>query len=198
MSDPLLDAKGRIVVVRHGETEWSMAGKHTGRSDPPLAAVGRRRATALAAALGGHDFERVLCSPLERARETCELAGFGLRAEICEDLREWDYGDYEGLTSAEIRARVPDWNLWRDGAPGGELPAQVGARADLVLAMVRTGGGGDMIAFAHGHLLRVLAARWIGLEVAGGRLLALSAAGIGVLGHERDTPVIERWNAETP
>ncbi|MGO9974431.1 MAG: histidine phosphatase family protein [Solirubrobacteraceae bacterium] len=198
MSDPLLDAKGRIVVVRHGETEWSMAGKHTGRSDPPLAAVGRRRATALAAALGGHDFERVLCSPLERARETCELAGFGLRAEICEDLREWDYGDYEGLTSAEIRARAPDWNLWRDGAPGGELPAQVGARADLVLAMVRTGGGGDMIAFAHGHLLRVLAARWIGLEVAGGRLLALSAAGIGVLGHERDTPVIERWNAETP
>ncbi len=198
MSDPLLDAKGRIVVVRHGETEWSMAGKHTGRSDPPLAAVGRRRATALAAALGGHDFERVLCSPLERARETCELAGFGLRAEICEDLREWDYGDYEGLTSAEIRARVPDWNLWRDGAPGGELPAQVGARADLVLAMVRTGGGGDTIAFAHGHLLRVLAARWIGLEVAGGRLLALSAAGIGVLGHERDTRVIERWNAETP
>ncbi len=198
MSDPLLDAKDRIVVVRHGETEWSMAGKHTGRSDPPLAAVGRRRATALAAALGGHDFERVLCSPLKRARETCELAGFGLRAEICGDLREWDYGDYEGLTSAEIRARVPDWNLWRDGAPGGELPAQVGARADLVLAMVRTGGGGDTIAFAHGHLLRVLAARWIGLEVAGGRLLALSAAGIGVLGHERDTRVIERWNAETP
>ncbi len=198
MSDPLLDAKDRIVVVRHGETEWSMAGKHTGRSDPPLAAVGRRRATALAAALGGHDFERVLCSPLKRARETCELAGFGLRAEICGDLREWDYGDYEGLTSAEIRARVPDWNLWRDGAPGGELPAQVGARAELVLAMVRTGGGGDTIAFAHGHLLRVLAARWIGLEVAGGRLLALSAAGIGVLGHERDTPVLERWNAETP
>ncbi len=198
MSDPLLDAKDRIVVVRHGETEWSMAGKHTGRSDPPLAAVGRRRATALAAALGGHDFERVLCSPLKRARETCELAGFGLRAEICGDLREWDYGDYEGLTSAEIRARVPDWNLWRDGAPGGELPAQVGARAELVLAMVRTGGGGDTIAFAHGHLLRVLAARWIGLEVAGGRLLALSAAGIGVLGHERDTRVIERWNAETP
>jgi probable phosphoglycerate mutase len=183
-----------IVVVRHGETEWSAAGRHTGRTDVPLTESGRERARELSSKLAGRDFELVLCSPLRRARETCELAGFGEAAELCDDLREWDYGDYEGLTTPEIRELDPDWNLWRDGCPGGETPAQVVARADRVLARLR-GAGGDALTFAHGHILRVLTARYLGFEVAAGARFALAAAGVGVLGYERETEVLSRWNA---
>jgi probable phosphoglycerate mutase len=184
----------RIVVVRHGETEWSASGQHTSRTDLPLTAAGRERAAALAGALSAWSFALVLCSPLRRARETCELAGLHDAAVIDDDLREWDYGAYEGLTTPEIRAKDPDWSLWRDGCPGGETPFAVGARADRVLARLRTAGV-DAVAFAHGHILRVLAARYIGLAVADGARLMLAPGGLGVLGHERETEVIERWNA---
>jgi broad specificity phosphatase PhoE len=190
-------AGARIVVVRHGETDWSASGKHTSHTDLPLNDEGRARASALGAALRDLRFTLVLCSPLRRARETCELAGFDGEAVNCEDLREWDYGEYEGLTTPEIRAQRPDWNLWRDGCPGGELPEQVAARADRVLARARAVGG-DVLAFAHGHILRVLAARWIEMQAAAGARFALGAGAIGVLGHERETPVIERWNGPAP
>ena len=182
-----------IVVVRHGETEWSRSGRHTGRTDLPLTERGRQRARALAGELAGRRFALVLSSPLRRARETCELAGLGSVAELCDDLHEWDYGEYEGLTTSEIRERDPDWVLWRDGCPGGETPDQVGARADRVLARLRSAGG-DAIAFAHGHILRVVAARWIAMDPAAGARLALNAGALSTLGHERETEVIARWN----
>jgi probable phosphoglycerate mutase len=186
-----------IVLVRHGETEWSLSGKHTSRTDLGLTEAGRERAAALAGELGQRSFALVLTSPLRRARETCELAGLGAAAEIDEDLREWDYGEYEGLTTPEIRERDPQWNLWRDGCPGGELPAQVGARADRVIARVRAAGSadGDVVAFAHGHILRVLAARWVAMEPAAGARFALRAGAVSVLGFERETEVLQRWNA---
>lgn len=183
-----------VVLVRHGATEWSETGQHTSRTDLPLLPEGRERAKRLAAVLDPAAFARVLCSPLLRARETCELAGFGSDPEIVEDLREWDYGDYEGLTTPQIRERDPNWSLWRDGCPGGEAPEAVAARADRVLARV---GDGATIAFAHGHILRVTAARWIELSAAGGARLVLSPASLGVLGYERDTRVLLRWNAGT-
>jgi probable phosphoglycerate mutase len=142
------------------------------------------------------DFSLVLTSPLRRARETCELAGFGDRAEVCEDLREWDYGEYEGLTTPQIREERPDWVLWRDGCPGGEQPDEVGARADRALERLRSGGG-DALAFAHGHIFRVVAARWIELPASGGARLTLKAGAVCALGFERDTQVIALWN-ETP
>jgi broad specificity phosphatase PhoE len=182
----------RIVIVRHGQTEWSAAGRHTSRTDLPLTGEGRWRAAGLASAFDGQ-FALVLCSPLRRARETAEIAGFGERAEIDEDLREWDYGDYEGLTTPEIRERNPDWSLWTDGCPGGERPADVGIRADRVLARL-AGAGGDALAFAHGHILRVVGARWVGLEASGGALFALSAGAFSVLAHERETRVLGQWN----
>jgi probable phosphoglycerate mutase len=184
--------------VRHGETEWSASLRHTGRTDVPLTDSGRRQARSLAAVLEGRAFALVLCSPLSRARETCELAGFGEGAVIDEDLSEWNYGEYEGLTTAEIRATRPDWWLWRDGCPGGEGPAEVGARADRVLSRVRAVSGGDVLVFAHGHILRVLTARWLAMEPAAGARFALATASLGVLGWERDTEVIERWNAGAP
>jgi probable phosphoglycerate mutase len=184
-----------LVVVRHGATEWSETGRHTGRTDLPLLPSGRDRARALAAVLDPDEFDRVLCSPLQRARETCELAGFGDRMEIVEELHEWDYGDYEGLTTPEIRERDPDWDMWRDGCPGGECPAEVAARVDRVLSQL---GASRVIVFAHGHVLRVLAARWIGLEAAGGSRLALFPGAIGRLGHEHERRVIERWNISVP
>lgn len=184
----------RLFVVRHGETEWSANGRHTSATDLPLTEAGRRRAVLVGEQLAGHSFSLVLCSPLRRARETCELAGFGAPAIVCEDLREWQYGDYEGLTSPQIHARNPAWSLWRDGCPGGEKPEAVSRRVDRVLERLREGRG-DTLAFAHGHVLRVLAARWIGMEAAGGARLALGAGGIGVLGHEHETEVLERWNA---
>jgi broad specificity phosphatase PhoE len=183
-----------IVVVRHGETEWSAALKHTSRTDVPLAPAGRRRAHELAPELSGRDFDLVLCSPLRRARETAELAGFP-EPTIDPDLREWDYGEYEGLTTDEIRALRAGWNLWQDGCPGGETPDQVGARADRVLERLRAAGG-DALMFAHGHILRVLTARWLGMSPAAGARFALAAGSLGVLGWERETEVIRRWNAD--
>jgi probable phosphoglycerate mutase len=186
--------------VRHGETEWSLSGQHTSSTDLPLTPLGGERAAALGPALAGRSFAVVLCSPLRRAVETCAIAGFGDVAQPCEDLREWNYGAYEGLTTPQIRSQRPDWTLWRDGCPGGESPAEVAARADRVLARIAaagTGSGsGDALLFAHGHILRVLAARWIGLDAAGGALLALGAGAIGTLGHERETRVLERWNLD--
>ena len=182
-----------IVVVRHGETEWSRAGKHTSHTDLGLTEAGRSRAEAVGPLLAERVFSLVLCSPLRRARETCELAGFADAAVLDDDLREWDYGSYEGLTTPEIRLRSPAWLLWRDGCPDGESPAQVRERVDRVLARLRRADG-DAIAFAHGHILRVLTARWLGMEVAVGARLALEAGGIGVLGFERETEVLRGWN----
>jgi broad specificity phosphatase PhoE len=183
-----------IVLVRHGETDWSLSGRHTSRTDVPLTEAGRQRAIAVGEQLREREFALVACSPLLRARQTCELAGFGDRAEIDQDMHEWDYGEYEGLTTQEIRESAPDWSLWRDGCPGGELPDQVAARADRVLARLRAADG-DAIAFAHGHILRSIAARWIRLPVAGGCRLALSAGAISALGFERDNEVLTRWNS---
>jgi probable phosphoglycerate mutase len=182
-----------VVLVRHAQTQWSAEGRHTGLTDIPLNEQGRAAARALAERLRAWRFERVLVSPLARARETCELCGLGERAEVCEELHEWDYGEYEGLTTPEIRARRPDWNLWRDGCPGGESAAQVGARADRVIAAL---GGlpGPVAVFSHGHMLRVLGARWIELGPAQGGRLGLSPAAVSVLGHERETRILERWN----
>lgn len=188
------DMPARATLIRHGETEWSANGRHTSRTDLPLTEEGRRRATELAGELDDRRFSLVLCSPLRRARETCELAGFAKVAEICQDLREWEYGDYEGLTTPEIREKDPDWNLWRDGCPGGEAPEHIGARVDRVIARMQATDG-ETIAFAHGHVLRVLAARWVELPPADGARFTLAAGAICVLGYERETEVIERWNA---
>jgi probable phosphoglycerate mutase len=182
-----------LVPVRHAETEWSLSGRHTGLTDIPLTDGGRATARALADRLSEWRFERVLVSPLRRARETCELCGLGDRAEVCEELHEWDYGEYEGLTTEEIHAVRPDWNLWRDGCPGGESPEQVGLRADRVLAAVRDARGA-VAAFSHGHILRVVGARWIELAPAGGARLGLSAGALSVLGYEREERILARWN----
>jgi broad specificity phosphatase PhoE len=182
-----------VVLVRHGETEWSLSGKHTGRTDIPLTEAGRREAGHLARRLSERRFALVLTSSLVRAVETCRLAGLGAGAEVRDDLMEWDYGEYEGLTRAEITARVPDWDLWRDGCPGGESAADVGGRADRILAELHAIEG-DAAVFAHGHLLRVLAARWLGMAPEAGRSFALSTATISVLGDENGGPVIFLWN----
>jgi broad specificity phosphatase PhoE len=183
-----------IVLVRHGETEWSRSGQHTGRTDVPLTEEGRRQAIAVGAALREWEFALVLTSPLSRALESCRLAGFGDVARIRDELREWDYGEYEGLRTVEVREERPGWTLWSGGVPRGESVAQVGARADRVLAELRSVDG-DSLVFAHGHILRVLAARWLGLEPVDGRLFALDPATISVLAHERETAVIRQWNA---
>ncbi len=183
-----------IVLARHGETEWSRDRRHTGRTDIPLTDNGRRQAGVLGDALAGRSFARVLSSPLSRALETCREAGLGERAELTADLCEWDYGEYEGITTAEIRARRPGWNLWRDGCPGGETAADVGRRADRVIAAL-DGPDGDVALFAHGHVLRVLAARWLGLGPEAGALLKLDTGTLSALGYERETRVITRWNA---
>jgi broad specificity phosphatase PhoE len=187
-------ASMEIVLARHGETEWSRDGRHTGRTDIPLTDNGRRQARLLGGALAGWRFERVLSSPLERALETCRLAGLGDSVETSDDLLEWDYGEYEGVSTPRIRESRPDWYLWRDGCPGGEQPQDVGRRADRVIAAV-AGCQGDVALFAHGHVLRVIAARWLGLGPEAGALLALSTATISVLGYERETRVVRRWNA---
>jgi broad specificity phosphatase PhoE len=182
-----------VYIVRHGATEWSVSGQHTSRTDLPLLESGQEQAREVGRKLAGRRFDLVLCSPLLRARETCRLAGFGDVAEICDDLREWDYGEYEGLTTPQIRERDPDWNLWRDGYPGGESPEQIGARVDRVLQRFDHVEG-DALAFAHGHALRVLTARWLEMPVAAGARFKLEAGSLGVLGHERETRVIEAWS----
>ena len=186
-------AQHEIVLVRHGETEWSANGRHTSRTDLSLIEEGRARAASLGSELSGRDFSLALCSPLRRARETCELAGFGEAAVLCDDLHEWQYGEYEGLTTPEIREERPGWFLWRDGCPGGESPGEIQARADRVLGRAREAGG-DVIMFAHGHILRVLAARWLAQPVAFGARLALSAGALCTLGYERETEVLRGWN----
>jgi broad specificity phosphatase PhoE len=183
-----------IVLVRHGETEWSRDLRHTGRTDIPLTAKGRAEAASLLAPLSAWSFERVVSSPLDRALETCRLAGLGDAAETNEALLEWDYGEYEGITTAEIRTERPDWFLWRDGCPAGESAADVGARVDPLVEALKAGEG-TVALFAHGHLLRVLSARWLGLPPEDGALFALSTATLSVLGFERETAVITRWNA---
>ena len=183
-----------VVLVRHGQTEWSLSGQHTGTTDMPLTEVGRRHARALGARLSGWQFARVLSSPMARAFETCELAGFGDRAETTDDLREWNYGEYEGRRTVDIREDRPGWGLWKDGAPGGESVEEVCRRADRVIEGARAVDG-DVALFAHGHILRIVGARWIGLPPDHGALLALATASISVLGWERETAVIERWNA---
>jgi broad specificity phosphatase PhoE len=186
-----------IVLARHGETEWSRDGRHTGRTDIPLTDNGRREARLLGESLTEWSFVKVLSSPLERALETCKLAGLGDSVEATDDLLEWDYGEYEGITTPQIRESRPDWYLWRDGCPGGEQPGDVGARADRVLAAI-AGREGDVALFAHGHILRVIAARWIGLGPEAGALLALNTGTLSVLGYERETRVLRRWNAPVP
>ena len=181
-----------VVLVRHGETEWSRNGQHTGTTDIDLSPTGRKQAEQLARVLQGWTFVTTLTSPLRRAAETCRLAG-SVDAETRDDLREWDYGIYEGRTTAAIRAERPGWSLWRDGAPEGETAQDVGKRADRVIAQLRSIAG-DVAVFGHGHSLRVLAARWVGLPPATGERLALDTATVSVLGHERETPVIRSWN----
>ena len=184
-----------VYLARHGETAWSLSGQHTGRTDLPLTERGERNARALGERLRGLNFAKVFTSPLKRAVRTCELAGFGAVAEIAPDLVEWDYGQYEGRRTAEIHAERPDWQLVRDGCPGGEAPGQIGARSDRVVSRLRAVKG-DVLVFSSGHILRVLAARWLGLDAAGGRYLLLSTASLSALGyeHHQSEPVIRLWN----
>lgn len=182
----------QVWLVRHGATEWSRQGRHTGRSDIPLEDLGRRQAEGLRTTLARHTFEQVLASPLVRAAETARLAGVE-RAKLDPDLMEWDYGDYDGLTTPQIRQRDPNWSLWRSGGSGGEAPAEAGRRADRVVARLRQATG-DVLVFSHGHFLRVLTARWLGLEPSTGRYFYLGTAGVGVLGYEHDKPVVRAWN----
>ena len=192
MSEPL----PVVYVARHGETAWSLSGQHTGLTDLPLTERGERNARRLGERLKGLSFAKVFTSPLQRATRTCELAGFGAAAEVDRDLLEWNYGEYEGRRTAEILAERPDWQLFRDGCPGGESPEQVGARADRVVSRLRAIQG-DVLLFSSGHFLRVLAARWLGLEPAAGRYFLLSTASLGTLAYEHNNlsePVIRLWN----
>jgi len=180
-----------IWLVRHGETEWSRSGQHTSRTDLPLTPEGERQAASLKRMLAGHSFALVLASPMKRAIDTCRLVG--LTPEISQDLVEWDYGDYEGLTTAQIQQTAPGWTIWTGAPPKGETADQVAARADRVITGA-IAARGDVALFGHGHFSRILAARWIGLESAAGRLLALSTASLSVLGYERETRVLRLWN----
>jgi broad specificity phosphatase PhoE len=194
MSAPAAAPAAReIWLARHGETEWSRSGQHTGRTDVPLTDAGRQEALALGRALGGRRFALVLSSPLSRALETCRLAGYGDVARATADLMEWDYGAVEGRTSAELRRERPGWTIWTGDVPLGETIEAVAARADRVIAEAAAAPG-DVLLFAHGHVLRILTARWLGLEPRGGRLFALSTATLSVLGEEAGTRVIRSWN----
>ena len=184
----------QIYLIRHGETEWSLSGQHTGITDIPLTENGRKVARLLEPVLAKETFALVLTSPLERARETCELAGLGERAEIDSDLMEWNYGQYEGLTPKQIHAQAPEWMLFNDGCPGGESPEQVGARVDRVIARVRAVEG-HVALFAHGHIFRVFAARWLGLPATAGCHFLLDTATLNILGYYRGIPAVKRWNA---
>jgi broad specificity phosphatase PhoE len=188
-----MSARPEIWLARHGATEWSRAMRHTGRTDIELTQRGREQAQGLRRGLEGREFARVITSPLSRAVETCALAGLGDGAERSDVLLEWDYGEYEGLTTPQIRERRPGWVLWRDGCPGGEAAVDVGARVDPLVAGLRETDG-DVALFAHGHVLRVLAARWLGLEPQYGALLALATGTLSALGWEHETAVVRCWN----
>jgi probable phosphoglycerate mutase len=187
------DPRPELWLVRHGETEWARLGRHTGRTDVPLTEAGRAEARTVAHKLAERRFALVLSSPLSRALDTAHLAGFRDHVETSDDLMEWDYGADEGKTTAEIREDRPDWSIWTDGPRDGETADQVARRVDRVIARVRAAPG-DVLVFAHGHLLRILAARWLGEPPKEGRHYALSTATLSVLGWERDNPVIQRWN----
>jgi len=197
---PSMDARPEIWLIRHGETAWSVSGAHTGRTDIPLTPAGERQAADIGRTLAGRRFALVLTSPLARARETCRLAGYGEAAQIDPSLSEWDYGAYEGRTSAEIRKAVPGWAIWTSPVPQGETIEQVAGRARQVIERALTvppapaGSPADVALFAHGHLLRVLAACWLGLPPDAGRLFALGTASLSILGYEREARVITQWN----
>jgi probable phosphoglycerate mutase len=189
-------ALGEVVLVRHGETEWSASGRHTSVTDLPLTPRGEEQARAAGARIAGRRFTAVFTSPRQRARVTCELAGVAAGATVDDDLVEWDYGDYEGLTTAQIRASAPGWTIFTGDPPGGETVVQVGARADRVIARaVAASSSGDVALFSHGHFLRVLGARWIGLPTADGALLGLDTATVSVLGYEHEDRVVRTWNS---
>jgi len=186
-----------MFVIRHGETAWSLSGQYTGTTDIPLTDNGRRLAERLRPVLAKEAFVRVFVSPMQRARETCELAGLGNGAVLDADLVEWSYGEFEGLTPTQIHEKVPGWVIFRDGCPGGETPDQVGARADRVIARVRAVEG-DVALFAHGHVLRVLVARWIGLPAGAGQHFLLDTGTLCVLGYYREIPAVKVWNGPLP
>ena len=190
MSNP----EQEIYLLRHGETEWSLNGRHTGVTDIPLTENGRRIARLLQPILAKEKFALVLTSPLQRARETCELAGLAAVATVDRDLMEWNYGEYEGLTTEEIRKTNPNWSVFRDGCPGGESPVEIGARADKIVTKIRTVDG-NVALFAHGHILRVLGARWIYLAANYGENFLLDTATLNVLGYYRESPAFKIWNA---
>jgi broad specificity phosphatase PhoE len=188
--------RGRLVLARHGETEWSASGRHTSRTDLPLVEEGERQAKAMGAALAEFRFALVLTSPMRRALDTARLAGVGDDAEIDDNLMEWGYGDYEGITTPEIRQMVPGWRVFSHPTPNGETPESVGARADRVIerCLPVLERGDDVALFGHGHMSRVIGARWLGLDARDGRLFLLAAGSISVLGWERETRVVDRWN----
>ena len=187
----------RVALGRHGETDWSKSGRHTGRTDVPLTDTGRDQARLLGEMLTEWREARVLTSPLARAVETCRLSGFADACEVIDDLSEWDYGVYEGRTTTDIRKEIPDWSVWTHSVQKGESVEDVGERADRAISLIRDEAR-DVIVFAHGHLLRILAARWCGLAPKHGRLLALDTATLSILGYERETPVVRMWNAACP
>ncbi len=183
----------QLWLIRHGETAWSLSGRHTGRTDIPLTPRGVKQAEMLGRRIATKPFALVCTSPLRRARETCQLAGHLAGARVDEDLVEWDYGSFEGRTTADIQREFPAWNIWTGAIPGGETPEQVGARVDRIIARASTVDG-DVALFAHAHVLRILAARWLGLPPVGGRYLALDTASLSVLGHEHEQTVVRSWN----
>jgi broad specificity phosphatase PhoE len=186
-----------VFAIRHGETAWSLNGRHTGTTDIPLTDNGRRLAERLRPVLAKETFALVLVSPMQRARETCELAGLGTAAVIDPDLVEWNYGEYEGLTPKQIHEKAPGWLIFRDGCPGGDTPEQVGARVDRVIARAHTVAG-DVALFAHGHVLRVLVARWIGLSARAGEHFLLDTGSLCILGYYRGIPAVKVWNGPLP
>jgi probable phosphoglycerate mutase len=193
--NPPPSAEQHVWLVRHGETEWARLGRHTGRTDIPLTDAGRDQAAALGRRVRAHAFGLILTSPLSRAAETARIAGYGDDAVVDDDLMEWDYGALEGRRTVEIRGEIPGWTIWQGPWPGGETADQVGARADRVIARIRDArAGGDVLVFAHGHLLRVLTARWIGLPASSGGLFELATATLSILGWDREAPSIELWN----
>ena len=186
----------QLWLLRHGATEWALNGRHTGSTDLPLLPEGEAEARALGPVLSQQTFAAVFSSPLQRAQRTCELAGLGDQMQICDDIIEWNYGDYEGITTATIRETVPDWTVWSHGCPKGENAQQVEVRcANAISTALAVPGEGDVALFAHGHILRALAGTWLGLGATGGQLLKLGTASVSILGWERDTRAIQRWNA---